>query len=577
MKPNRPEPLVASAWLGSVVAATLLGGACVAPEFDKIDSLQGIGGAGGTTTTSTTLGSGDTQATSSAAATTQSSSGSGGSSGTAASTSTASTNGGAGGNTVTLTTAGGSGGVPPTCAAGETVCDAECVSIDSNVAHCGSCGTACSALEECIGGGCECVESYTECASGCAQTDSDSQNCGSCGNACDPGEVCSQGVCRSDCADGLRACNGSCVDVDTNRQYCGSCYIACDPGFSCAGGKCVCDGGLTDCNSTCYDTNTSELHCGGCFQRCGTDQTCSGGSCVCNGAGVACDYECVDTDTDAAHCGGCGQACSERESCSGGSCVCTDGYERCSGSCVVLDDDPDNCGSCGNSCGSGQVCRNGSCCNVSMLLLGDEDTTGNAAMRTAYQDAGMTVTLIDGGTSSYAGSPDAEDFQVVVASFGRTTADVGMPQAGQDAIAAAHAGGTGYVAFELAAWQQQAGLNPTLAPLTLMTYGTTIFSTGLVTLTSAGHPIWDGVPTSFTPALGLSTTVGNILNGGVPIAACAGCEYGDQYYGAAVVVRDTTGGRIVHFTNEGNESDVHLDPNFVKISVNAALWAASCQ
>jgi hypothetical protein len=152
-----------------------------------------------------------------------------------------------------------------------------------------------------------------------------------------------------------------------------------------------------------------------------------------------------------------------------------------------------------------------------------------------------------------------------------------MPEAGQSAIAAAHAAGTGYIAFELASWQVQTGINPSLTPLTLLSYGTSTFQTGLITLVSAGHPIWDGVPTSFTPELGLGTTVGNLVNGGVAIATCAGCDDDSGYSGAAVVTRDASGGRIVHFANEGNESDVHRDPNVVKVAVNAALWAAGCK
>lgn len=583
MKTRSLRAFAPSVATGCLFAAPLLGGACVAPEFSKVEALEGSGGAGGAITASTSLGSSTTSTSTHTAAattadsTTESSNGAGGSGTDTSTGGPGSTNGEAGGSASTLTTTEGSGGTASACGDNETDCSGQCVDIRTSVANCGACGVACGALEECIGGSCQCVDGYTACSSGCAHTASDSQNCGGCGAVCDPGEVCSQGRCGADCAGDLTECNGNCVDTNTNREYCGSCYIACDPGFECSAGSCECEGGLTNCNSYCFDTDTSNQHCGGCFRDCASGQTCSGGSCECSGGAEACGDECVDTQTSNAHCGACNRACGERESCSGGSCECSDEYEACSGSCVSLDDDADNCGGCGNTCGSGQVCAGGDCCNATMLLLGDEDATGNAAMRAAYQNAGMAVTLIDGGVSSYAGTPAADDFQVVVASFGRNTIDVEMPDAGQSAIAAAHAAGTGYIAFELASWQAQAGLNPSLAPLTLLSYGTSTFQIGLVTLVSAGHPIWDGVPTSFTPALGLGTTVGNLVNGGVAIATCAGCEYGGEYYGAAVVVRDASGGRIVHFANEGNASDVHEDPNVLKVAVNAALWAAGCK
>jgi len=54
MKPSTPTPFATSVWVSSVVAATLLAGACVAPEFTKVDELAGAGGV----TSSTTLGSG---------------------------------------------------------------------------------------------------------------------------------------------------------------------------------------------------------------------------------------------------------------------------------------------------------------------------------------------------------------------------------------------------------------------------------------------------------------------------------------------------------------------------------------
>lgn len=343
MKTKLWQPSFAGAWVSSLVAATLLAGACVAPEFSKVDALDGAGGVGGATGLSTTtlgsggagIGSATTQSTNGSGGTGGSAGGSGGSSAggsaggsagsTSTSTGTTSTDGGGGTATVTTTaTSTGSGGTTSECSGELALCDGECVDLMTASAYCGSCDDACSTLEECVGGTCECLEGYVDCGSGCVQTSSNREHCGGCGQPCGTGEVCSDGTCTTDCGPGTIECDGGCVDADASLEHCGVCDNACDPGFVCWSGSCGCSVGLTECDGTCVDTNTSEAHCGGCNNDCDAGLNCEAGDCMCPPGTELCGGQCVDTATNDFHCGGCDTPCATR--CEEGECVSIPGY-----------------------------------------------------------------------------------------------------------------------------------------------------------------------------------------------------------------------------------------------------------
>jgi hypothetical protein len=122
--------------------------------------------------------------------------------------------------------------------------------------HCGSCGNACIGNSACIGQGAgnaaaeyECVcqgadTGKTHCReAGCTDLQISTTHCGSCGNACEAGEQCCNGSCKSaadyqedeancgacgaQCGVGERCCGGTCVNPQTNRSHCGSCGNAC--------------------------------------------------------------------------------------------------------------------------------------------------------------------------------------------------------------------------------------------------------------------------------------------------------------------------------------------------------------
>ncbi|MFB6372875.1 MAG: CAP domain-containing protein [Bradymonadaceae bacterium] len=89
--------------------------------------------------------------------------------------------------------------VPDNCSNDKTMCDGECVDLQSNIDHCGQCGNACGAGGFiCSSGACQCIKSgYTNCDGKCLNLQTDSQNCGACGNACAGGERCEKGTCQT--------------------------------------------------------------------------------------------------------------------------------------------------------------------------------------------------------------------------------------------------------------------------------------------------------------------------------------------------------------------------------------------
>lgn len=136
------------------------------------------------------------------------------------------------------------------CPAGETACGGRCVSLLSDAAHCGACGTACGALSVCSAGACTCAPGATACGAACADLSSDPAHCGACGAACAGTDVCSDGACAATCAAGLTACGRACVDLTADRNDCGACGVSCAAGQTCRAGACS-----ADLQVACFATN----------------------------------------------------------------------------------------------------------------------------------------------------------------------------------------------------------------------------------------------------------------------------------------------------------------------------------
>lgn len=213
-----------------------------------------------------------------------------------------------------------------------------------------------------------------------------------------------------------------------------------------------------------------------------------------------------------------------------------------------------------------------------VLVMGDHSTTGTQDIADALTAAGMLPTVVHNGSINYTGTPAASGFNAVLLLTGNNYS-TDMPAAGQTSIVNANAAGTGVVALEWMAYFIGNGQWQTLKSLQLLqrSSGTTAKLT--FTLQAPNHPIWDGVPTTFTTTYSLGANMGSTLvNGGVQIASCAECS------SAGVVVKDATG-RMVQIAHAGNYDQTSAnaaltwknDVNTTRMLTNAVKWAARCQ
>jgi hypothetical protein len=478
----------------------------------------------------------------------------------------------------------------------------------------GKCRPGCASDSQCPQPGfCEIATHTCACATGhhlCAGACLSDFSVESCGSACSPcptipnaDPTCDGSRCAQQCKFGFHDCSGQCL-ADESADSCGtrctpcsrptngsatcdgfSCGIQCNPGYHDCGGQCLPDASVDSCGSSCSP----------CPTRPNSTRTCIAGVC-----GVSCTAGYGDCDgslangcessfaTSLEHCGGCDRACSAANvstpACAGGNCTgsCEPGFANCdsdlrSNGCETdLRTDVQNCGTCNRTCPSNQRCVNGTCstCNSAVLLLGDTVTAGNNAMKAALDAAGLTTTLIPSGVSTYSGTPAASGFGAVLVPVGASY-EIDMPSAGQTSIVNAHGAGTGAVFTEWASYHVESGRWTTLRSLLLIQRSSSTSGSATYTLEVAGHPIWDGLPSAFTLAISMSHGLGSLINGGSVIATCSVCSSASR---AAVAARDTTGGRLVHFTHTANYSNStwYNDPNLMKTFTNAARWATRC-
>jgi hypothetical protein len=80
----------------------------------------------------------------------------------------------------------------------------------------------------------------TLCGASCVTVTSDAANCGACGTVCDAATpFCSQSMCSASCGVGLTTCGTSCSNLQTSQTDCGTCGNVCGNSAVCQAGTCV--------------------------------------------------------------------------------------------------------------------------------------------------------------------------------------------------------------------------------------------------------------------------------------------------------------------------------------------------
>lgn len=238
----------------------------------------------------------------------------------------------------------------------------------------------------------DCKDGYADCDkesdNGCeTNLNTDNAHCGTCGKACPGGMKCIDGVCAEDCPPGQIMCDGICVNPTTDRKYCGATigctsYQSCEDGRDCIDGVCDvrCTGNFTRCvdeqtlGGYCADLIQDVENCGGCGHSCaealGVESVaCMAGVCRATGCPLGQHLqggECV-MDSETA-CGSGATDCTALSGWKDGDCingqcvasVCDTKYSYLdAGKC--LPNDNSNCGSKGNVCASPMFCSEGQC------------------------------------------------------------------------------------------------------------------------------------------------------------------------------------------------------------------------
>jgi hypothetical protein len=209
------------------------------------------------------------------------------------------------------------------------------------------------------------------------------------------------------------------------------------------------------------------------------------------------------------------------------------------------------------------------------LLLSDTNTATVQTLVNGLQAANLTDNYMPGGISNYTGTPYASCYGSILLVPG-VFLPIDMPISGQQAIVNAQRySGTGVVILELGASQVAQGKWTTFASIMLGTWVIGYLQFMDFTLTSTGHPIWNGLPNTFNTSVQIVYSVLSVTGtGNTVIANCTRCNSP----GVIVHPQSGTAGRRVQIAHAGHYSFSTFnwanDPNLLPMMVNAVLWAA---
>jgi hypothetical protein len=218
----------------------------------------------------------------------------------------------------------------------------------------------------------------------------------------------------------------------------------------------------------------------------------------------------------------------------------------------------------------------GTPCRKTALLLADQDPASLNGATSALTGAGFNVTQV-ADYGSYAGTPSPAGLGVVMLLDGVATPE--MPTQGQQAIVAALAQGTGFVTEEWSGWLLERERLQALAPYILFQFSGRYYDRETVTFSSAStHPIWDGLPGSFSTAQRAAIGIDKARTG--PVTSIAAATVPGVSVGPAVLVADDGTTRVAgtpFIVNQDGENSLTLDANIRTLFANMALWAAHCR
>lgn len=192
-------------------------------------------------------------------------------------------------------------------------CNGQCVEVENDVKHCGSCDHDCTALPgvraeavECHGGVCilndACMTDRADCNAasndGCETDLTAAANCGGCAKACPTNAPqcaasASGWACLGSCGGATPdLCGTTCTRLATDPLHCGSCApcpLVANASPTCTNGVCghACNPGFHDCAGQCV-SNSSPASCGGSCESCSAPIN---GTPTCDGA--ACGFTCA--------------------------------------------------------------------------------------------------------------------------------------------------------------------------------------------------------------------------------------------------------------------------------------------